>query len=169
LWKFLQAGEAQHYHGVTVTYERGHSNAVLYVYQDDGTLLETIDLLPIRTLPAMRELLEQHHFIKKSDEELQLEHRRWTQGTTIRKQRSSHQWERHEYQRQQQVHAERFRRDVMTTSMEDEMTWAGGKDWLCINYHRIVRGAIRRNDVKDAAERYLFKHSNNNNNSTVGG
>jgi len=152
LRSFLKDGEAAKYRDVAVHYDLRVKHAVLHVYDDDDRReVDTIPLPPLRTKERLHAVMRRY-FERKSESEIQRDRDRQTRH---RQQKAYRKFQRAEYVRQQQVHVQQFRQEVMR---EEPVTWvSSSKDWLCHNYDQINKGAITKQDLLRSAREFLME------------
>ena len=107
LRSFLKDGGVAQYREVAVHYVRD-PQAVLHVYEGSREI-DTVQLTELRTTERLHAVM-QRYFERKSDEEIQRDQNR---QTLQRQQKAYQKFHRAEYVRQQHLHAQQFRREIM--------------------------------------------------------
>ena len=153
LRSFLKDGEAAEYRDVAVHYDLRVKHAVLHVYDDDRReIIDTIPLPELRTKERLHAVMRRY-FERKSESEIQRDRNR---QTLHRQQKAYRKFQRAEYVRKQQWHAQQFRQEVMR---DEPVSWVlSSKDWLCHNYDQINKGAaFTKQDLLLYARQYLME------------
>jgi Sep15/SelM redox domain len=152
LKSFLKGGEAESYRGVQIKYVRGQ-HSTLHVFRD-GWPVDSVVLSSLRSKEKMHQIMIEHGFEKKSQEELQADLER------ARRQREAQNFavfHRQEYVRLQHLHVHLFRQHVMQDYLYYQTSWiANENEWLHKNYDAIFRGLARTSlQLHGYAIRYL--------------
>jgi Sep15/SelM redox domain len=136
LKSFLQNGEAEGYHGITLEFIAG-MEPTLTIYNKDQEKEELINLRPYDTNAALHELMMSQGFVLRSPEErdqirlksMQSRHRRQLLENRVRTRI---------YYEKEKYYVEQFQKDVMGGLLESSIRGGrGGRYYLNENYRLI--------------------------------